>query len=248
MFKILQKSVLFLFIISLFFLSPPSFAQEKSLKEESAKPYKGSIEFGLKIVNGNSKEQSIYGKGELEYKKDLWTNLFKARAQNSKENGIRSKEEYRANNQTRYNFTAKNYSFGELEYVNDRFSGNKYRISEIAGYGRNLLENKKFVLSSRIGAGLRQNKFTNGNSENSWLARVGGDFSWQITPDISFKEITNVSIDKKSTIIESDTSLKIMIQKTLYLKFSSIIEKQSSVEPGIKNTDITTLITIGYQF
>jgi putative salt-induced outer membrane protein YdiY len=69
MFKILPKSVLSLSIISLFFLSSPSFAQEKTLEEKPVKPYKGSIEFGLKIVNGNSKEQSIYNKGDLEYKK-----------------------------------------------------------------------------------------------------------------------------------------------------------------------------------
>jgi putative salt-induced outer membrane protein len=246
MLKNFQKtSVAISLSLALSLINNNSFAQEIKNNEAS---WKGGIEAGAKLTNGNSKTESIYAKANLEFKKDKWSDIAKARAENVKENKIRSKEQYYVNNQTRYNYTLKNYSFAELEFVSDRYSGYNYRISEIIGYGRNFITNNDITLSGRIGAGLRQNKLINDKKENNFLARAGGDFEWRIKENINFNQLVNISTDKRATIIESDTSLKILITKTLYFKFSLLIERQSNPPAGVKNTDSTTMLTLGYQF
>lgn len=221
-------------------------------QELPEKKWKGSFEGGSSVIKGNTNQESTYGKASVKYKKEKYSNLFKTRLENAKSNKVRIKERYDLNNNLRYSYTKKNFSLLETEYIDDRYGGYDYRISESVGYGRKIIEDEDMQLLIQMSAGSRQIKFTNGDKERSWLVRFGGDLNWEIENDVEFKQHLDISFDKDTEIIRSDTSVKITmspLSESLYLAISYFLERKSNTSsPSIKNTDSTLMIMFGYDF
>lgn len=215
----------------------------------NADDYKKSIEGGLKIATGNSEEESIYLNAELEdsFREDL-TNILKVRADNQKENDVRSKERYFANNQTRLKISDTRYRFVELEYVNDRYSGYNYRISETFGYGRNLLAKPGLKATAQLSAGMRQEKLTDTGQENSWLVRIGSKLKYQFNENTSFSENFDISFDDDTVITAFNSNVKVKVSQKLYFKFNFLLEHIDNVPDGVEKLDTSTIVTIGYDF
>ena len=214
------------------------------------------IEAGANISQGNTRQEDFYVKNNLDYKfAQSWTEILRTRLENKKTNNLRVKERYDVNNQLRFNFSEKNYRFGELEYIDDRYGGYDYRVSETVGLGRNLISKKDInnndimTLSIQIGAGLRQSKLTTDEKENSPLARASGDFSWKIKDGLNFQERLDFSVDESVAITKSDASLKLAVSKSLYLQLGLFIENRSNTaSSNIKKTDSTVMTMIGYSY
>ncbi len=249
--KIINK-VIFTVLFSIFCFSN-SVAQERK-KEESVKEksIKSNIEAGATISQGNTEEESIYSKTKIDYQKERYSNILKTRMENTKVNDLRVKERYDINNQTRYNFSKKNYRFLEIEYIDDRFGGYDYRSSETVGLGRDLVKRENIVLSGQLSAGLRQSKFTDSEKENTFLVRAGFDFNWKIKEGVEFNEHLDISRDQDATITKSDASLKISLDKihhSIYLQIGYFFENRSAVpDPSFNKTDTTFMTTIGYSY
>lgn len=208
-----------------------------------------SLEGGLTVVNGNSKSESYYSDLKNEYKfNQYWKNILRGRGENKVENNVRSKEYYRVNNQTRYSLSDKDFINFENEYVDDRFGGYDYRLSESVGLGRSFIDQEKIHLSGQFGVGLRQVKLSNGDKENLALGRFAMHFDWNISKNIYLDEELDISVDHEATITRSETNLKAFVNEKLYVKFSYLIENRSSVPRGIKNTDNRFMVIVGYDF
>ena len=256
--KITNQVYKIIFLIAVFlFLPTNSFSQEtleakNSDTQKTSKFWNGHAEGGSTLVKGNTNQESVYGKINVTYKKEDISNLLKTRLENTKADKARIKERYDINNNFRYNFTKKNFTLLELEYIDDRYGGYDYRISESIGYGRNFIDEKTLDFSGQISAGSRQIKFTNSGKEESWLIRVGGDLNWKIKEDVEFKQHLDVSFDKETEIIRSDTSIKVKMKslsESVYFTASYFLEKKSSTASSqIKNTDSTMMLMFGYDF
>ena len=222
----------------------------KSLKKppQSKKKFKASVEGGITIESGNTQTESLYSKASTYFQiNQKFSNKASIRAENKKENKIRTKEEYLIKNQTKYNINQKHYSFLELEFNSDRFSGFNYRLFETLGYGYNVLNSDKTNLSIESGAGLSQTKFTNNNKEGAWLAKFGLNFDHQFN-NASFIQELDIAFNDENTVSNSDSGLKVILSDQLYLKLGLILEHQSNVEPNIKKLDSRTSLVIGYDF
>jgi putative salt-induced outer membrane protein len=214
-----------------------------------AKDWSSSIESGATIENGNSNTQLYYARVKVNHEfRDRWKNILDSRGENKKENNKRSKEEYRVNNQTRYSINKLNYSFVELEYIDDRYGGYDYRVSETFGLGKNIIKKDDLSFTVQSSFGARQIRFSDSDKEESAVIRFGSNLNWKFNSNVSFNEDFDISFDKNARIIKSDASLKVMMSKSLYLKFNLFIENKSKVPQGIKNTDSRTMIIIGYDF
>ncbi|MBL6664539.1 MAG: DUF481 domain-containing protein [Rickettsiales bacterium] len=235
-------------LVTITFLAISSHSFAKLVTEEEEK-YKGSFDLGATFAKGNSQEQSIQSNFDFDYHftKEL-SNILKARAENKEQNEVRTKEEYFVNNQTRHDIDKKNYKFLELQYVNDRFGGYKYRISETVGLGRKLMDDKKYKISVQSGLGLRQSQLTTGEKRHKPTFVFGSDVDIKINEHVFFEEFLNISADNDATIIRSDANLKILISKKLYFKFGILVERTTNVPQGTKNSDITTALKLGYEF
>ena len=247
-----QINFIFTLFFTSFFWQHNAQSQEVVLKPEKDKKtavYKGSLDFGATVANGNSKEQSIQSNFDLKYNfNKKVSNIIAARAENQKTNDVRTREKYYVNNQTRKNISAFNFKFLEMEFVSDRFGGYNYRTSETIGIGRKLLDDEKLKLTIQSSIGLRQVKLITGEKNNNVIIRFGSNFSVDINEHVSFSEAIDVSFDKNATITRSDTNLKILISKSLYLKFGVLIQHVSEVPANTKKSDVTSGLKVGYEF
>lgn len=222
--------------------------EEAPKAEEKEKVWSGNIEFGADYSTGNTEEENIKGEATLNYEKDKWKNTLEVKADSGKENDTRTSEEYRVENQTKYLLEEHNYVFGELGYVNDRFSGYEYRISELLGYGHHFIKEDDMTLSGEAGVGSRQSQLEGQEEEVSALAKVKAIYDWKINDGLHFHQDLSYSIASDAGITESETSLKSSITDTLYLKLGFSVEHISDVPPNTENTDTQTSITAGYDF
>lgn len=246
-----MNKILKLIISLLFFVfAINAFASDatKEKEEEKNKKFRLSLEAGATVVNGNSKSQSFYSDVKTECNfKEKWKNILQGRGENKSENDVRSREYYRINNQTRYSVSKSNYALLELEYVDDRFGGFDYRLTETAGFGREVYKNDTITFSGQAGAGYRQIKLSNGEQSALFTARSALDFKWQLTKTIYFNEHLDISIDRETTITRSEANMKAQLNSSLYLKLFYLIENRSAVAQGVKNTDSTTMLILGYE-
>lgn len=212
------------------------------------KPYSGDIEFGASFETGNTEAQNLNLNSSFTYTRNKWQSTTKLEAYNSKENDVRSNEEYRANEQVRFNYSERKYSFAEVDYVNDRFSGYDYRVTELVGYGRHILNRGTFKLNGEIAGGARQSKLQNNDTENEPVAKLELNATFDLNEHVGMGSNLSSVIGSDAIVTESDSWIKSKLTETLYLKLGFNAEHISDVPAGRENIDTKTTVTVGYSF
>lgn len=243
------KNKIIISTVASVFLTGVASADVNSMVENVLTGWTGDVEAGASISSGNTEKQVMrFGLNlNKEGEENAWGHTVKATANSSTENDIRSEEEYRLSGQSRYNISATDYTFAELDYVNDRFSGFQYRISEGIGYGRKFYDTETLRIAGEVSVGGRHTLDTLDEKTNSALAKVSGKVNWDINENIEFVEDLSVSF-ADSTIILSDTAVKSKLSENLYLKFGVTIEHNSDVPSKTEKTDTLTSFSLGYKF
>ena len=237
------------------FVAPASAAAPESLTKtvDFAKNvvtgWEGNLDFGASFASGNTEKETIHG--GLDMNKDGeeggWGHTLKASVDSAKESDVQSEEEYRVLGQSRYNVSETDFTFVELEYVNDRFSGYQYRVSEGVGYGRKFYNSETFKLVGEASVGARQEKDTDDKESNGFLGKLAGKMQWKINDNVSLHEDVSVAFSD-TTITRSETSLRNALSENLYLKLGLTVENNSEVPEGTEKTDTTTTVGVGYRF
>ncbi len=217
-------------------------------QQAATSSFKGNIDAGLTVASGNTETQNFNVSSALNYKKDVFDNSLELKARSSAEDDVRTNEEYFVNNQSRYIFSPKMYSFFELEYVNDRFSGFQYRTSELLGYGYKFYDNTTFQLSGELGAGARQSLSTNEERTNSLLGKATVKTFWQLSEALSLENKTSSSYGSDALITISDTDLKSKLTDSLYFKLNYNLQHIDDVPADKKHLDSITSLGLGYEF
>ena len=115
--------------------------------------------------------------------------------------------------------------------------------------GRHIIDEDDIELSLEAGAGLRQSKDSiTGETTNSGVAKIAGDFEWDINDYVEFTQGLEISTASDATITLSETALKSHVSDQLYVKLGLDVEHISDVPPGTENTDTKTVATLGYDF
>lgn len=225
--------------------------KEAALAKNSAKPkskFSGDVDANVNLVQGNTKQQDLHLATKLNYESGKWANTLKMLTRSSQEDSVQTQEEYQVNNQTKYSLDSRNYSFVELEYVNDRFEGYQYRNSELLGLGHKFYNNDVFVLAGEVGVGARQSLLTDETEENTLLGKVAAKASWKITDAITLDQDINSSLGSDVVITIWDTAVKTKITESVYLKLNYNFQHINNVPADEKNIDSTTVLGVGYEF
>lgn len=217
-------------------------------KEKKKSKLSGSIDGGINLTNGNTKETDINSTLKLNYETNKWINSFKAVTRYSSEDNLRTNEEYTINNQIKYKLNKSDYAFLELEYVNDVFSGFQYRNSELIGYGHKFYDNDKLTISGEISGGARQSLLTTGQKENSILGKVSSKTKWQITDQLTLNNDSSSSFGSDAVITIIDTSLRTELTKSLYLRLNYNIQHVDDAPTNKNQIDTITSVGVGYNF
>lgn len=213
--------------------------------------WKGSVDAGLTIATGNTESENLSGDLKLNRDGEFWNSILAATARNVKENNQRTDETYTANGRLERNLTEKDSIYAALEYVDDRFGGYDYRVSESVGYGRTIHDMEHLKVQLRGGVGARQSKYTpalGGGSENEAFLEPALSVYWKPLEWLEFTEELSSAIGSETTITTSKSALKSPLGESLFLKLGLDVTHNSQPPLGTESTDSYTSLNLGYQF
>ena len=210
--------------------------------------FSGSVEAGVSVQSGNTEatEFNLGAKGTQEL--NDWRHHFEAAAYNSKKNGTRNDEEYRLGLGSDWKINDRDYLYAQVGYVNDRYAGFNYRISESIGVGRRWIDDGVYLLDTRVGPGFRHTKFTSGDKEDSWIILGGLLAGWQVNKNVELGQDATLEYSPDGTILNSDTFLKTKLSDSLAFKAGFNVEHRTEVAVGAEKTDTRTTAGIVYDF
>jgi len=217
--------------------------------EDSIK-HKGSVEGGITIDNGNTEAENYRGSLTFTSTYDIYENIFKADGSNTKQNSVRTGEQYNLSNQTKASFSESDYGFIQLEGTEDRYQGFNYRTSQLVGVGHYFVKEETLTILGELAAGARQTDYTqNTNDEETAVGRITGAFDWKVNEHVSIDHRTDYTIGEDNNVTEMNTGLKAFIDQNLYVRLSHELEHNSETpNSSVKNTDTRTFVTVGYEF
>jgi putative salt-induced outer membrane protein len=208
----------------------------------------GSVEGGLDLRNGNTKQKDLHVKGAVSRSYGQWKHTLSAEALNQETSNVRTSEKYRAGWNTDYAINDRLFAFGEADWVKDRFSGYKYRTDELAGLGYHIIKSDNFIWDARAGVGLEQVKTELGDSSNDALAKIGTFAEYKFNDSVSLTETAEALFTSELQTYRSETAVKSKIAEHLAFKAGYAFETLSDVPAGRDKTDSYTFLSAVYDF
>ncbi|HEV2321991.1 MAG TPA: DUF481 domain-containing protein [Gammaproteobacteria bacterium] len=210
--------------------------------------WQGSVALGMLSTTGNSETSSENGKGVFGYRGGPWQDAFLLQTLKASNAGTVIAESTEANAQTDYNFTDKNYLFGNLDYLRDVFSGYERRTSEVTGLGRRLFSSDTQQLDGQLGVGGRQTRYTDATRSSELVEMAAGSYLWKFGGNSSFAESLSFEHGRTNNFTQSVTSLTTNLANSFALSISYTVKHNSRVLAGLKNNDTITTLSLVYSF
>ncbi|MDE2235509.1 MAG: DUF481 domain-containing protein [Gammaproteobacteria bacterium] len=210
--------------------------------------WQGSVSLGYLATTGNTNTRSLNSQALAGYKSGPWQDVLAFQAIQASQNGVTSAENYDFNGQSDYNLSDKDYVYGTVDYLRDTFSGYQRRTSEILGYGRRLYSSASQQLDLEFGAGARQTYNIDDTHSDDFVQRLAFNYLWQFAEKSNLSENLSVINGTDNTFTQSVSALTTNLAGSFALSVSYTVKHNTSVRPGLKNTDSTTAISLVYTF
>lgn len=213
-----------------------------------AADWASEIEFGAVVTTGNTEQENFKLRAQTETEGENMKHAARVDALRSSENDIVTAQKYYAFYQADWKLDDIQSLFARVSWEDDRFSGFEYQADATAGYSRTFLENETMKFSADAGAGIRRSEFVTGMTEDEFITRLAGTFTWQVSENARFRQLVSAEIGEDSTITRSETSLQSTVVGALAMKLALTIKNQSEVPVGTEKTDTETSVTLVYSF
>lgn len=216
----------------------------------STELWSGSAELGADIQNGNTNRRAFNGALNIKRSTDEWTTSAFLKGKMVREDKVRTEEKYEVGAEADYHLNEKSFVFGDIEYVNDPFSGLEYRLTETFGYGRNVLKDESMKLDLKASLGGRHSQANTQNAErqDEFIFKPSAQFDWIINDGMSFSQKLSSTMGNEVVITESVSALKNKISEDWYFKVAVDVEHLDDVEGDTKHTDTATTLNLMYEF
>lgn len=208
----------------------------------------GEGELGYVATTGNTETSNLKARLRLLNERDHWRHKALFEALNTSDRDVNTGERYSASWQSDYKFNEFDYMFGRLEYQTDKFSGYEYRVSEVIGYGRRVLNRDAMTLDLEAGPGARQSELETGGREDEMILRLAANYLWRITDRSRFTQDLSFDVGEDATITKSVTAVEATIIGDWSMKLSYTVESVSDVPAGVEKTDTETAAALVYSF
>ena len=150
---------------------------------------------------------------------------------------------------------SRNYLFNVATYEKDNFSGFHYQASYAIGLGRRFIENDAHTLDLEAGPGYRvqclepEDSYSDcADTEESAIARLALKYHWKISDSAEFQEEISSEVGEDSTSTRMETSLTSKINSHFALRLRHLLEHESKVPAGTKETDHQVTVGVVYTF
>lgn len=217
--------------------------------EMNSPGFSGEGGLGLILNSGNSENENLSANLKLGYTTDFWDHEFSLDARQTTVEDTTTAKRMLLNGKTEYTFSPSVYAFGALRYDRDRFSGFDYIASVSAGVGWHLLNDDVNRLDLDVGIGGIASKLQDdGNVEHDEVARLGLQFTSQLTSTTQFRQDLLIESSELSTTSESRTGLKVAVNSSLALQLLYAVRKNSDPPPETLPIDRHTAVSLIYEF
>ena len=220
--------------------------------------WKGEGEFGAFQSSGNSDNVGVSAGLKLDRKGVDWTHLLRGRADYQESNGVKSREQFFASYEPRFQINEALFAYGLAQFERDRLQGFDGRYAVSGGLGYKVLDGEALKLAVKAGPAYRVTDFTTGDSENRLAGLAGFDFDWKIADRLSFSQDANmvaetgsagqVIIDSSTTSVNLVTGLDAKISDKLRTRLSYAVDYDSNPPVGAVKTDTMTRFSVVYGF
>lgn len=210
--------------------------------------WSGEAELGYVQTSGNTDTTSINVRAAAALQQAPWLHDFEFTALRASDSGVTTADSISALYRVEYSLSEVDALFGSLRVEDNRFAGFDRRYTEVAGYRRTVVHTDAHTLKLEAGAGARQTENVDATQTSEGILRAALDYAWQITETSSFKQSLSVEDGSENRVTESVTELKLKINGNLSMKTTLTLKDNSTVPPGVKNTDVQTAVTLVYDF
>lgn len=238
MLKLPQPSLLASLCLTLCLGAHSAFAQEIE------DPLSTEIELGAIFTSGNTEDQNIKFKLDMEYLRESWEYGFSVDGFRSSKNDVLAAQRVYSVGSATYNLNPDSFILTRLAHEDDRFSGYDSQSDVSVSYGQNLLRGRENLdWNYTIGAGMRYSREPNDTTSEAIL-RLGSELRWNVSENALFIQTLSVESGSKSTIGRSESSIQSDIMDNLSMKFSIKLKHQTEVPIGREKTDSEASVTL----
>ncbi len=210
--------------------------------------WSGSIGFGAILSRGNTETTNVIANATAKLDQETWRHKVEAAALTSDTNGDTTAERYLLGYKIDYKLNEKSYLFTALRAEFDKFSGYDQQLSAAVGYGFRAIESTSNILDLEIGAGIRRDKLTNGETDSEAIARAALDYQHFFSKTAEFRQSVLVLSGSSNTSINSVTAIRANLVSSIALEAGLLIKYNSDPVAGSKMTDTITSLSLVYGF
>lgn len=253
--------ILFLFSAVLFVGGISFSAQE----QKDVSQWEKHLEFSYVITTGNTDSSNMSAKLDIAKERDKNRYFLKVNALYGEENDVETKNKWSLDTRWERIFTKRFFGFLSANYIEDKFSGYDYRVGGGPGLGYDIVKTEKHNLKGLISSLYYYDRFADPQDPNersdtydSYLSgKAEIDYKWQILENLTFDQTLNYLVpfenneneDNNKYFIDSETALKVKVNKHISLGVSYIIAYQNLLpSPDKKHTDTTFLTSLIIDF
>ncbi|HFC53257.1 MAG TPA: DUF481 domain-containing protein [Gammaproteobacteria bacterium] len=211
--------------------------------------WSGSVGLGAVVTSGNTETTNLSGDAVAKLDQENWRHKFEAAALLTEDKGTKTAERYMAGYKVDYKLDARSYLFTALRAEFDKFSGFDEQLSATAGYGYRVLDSQSDTLDLEIGAGVRQNKFNNGNTESESVGRAALDYIHRFSGgNAEFRQGILVLAGENNTSVDSVSAIRANLISSIAMEAALKIKHNSDPMEDRENTDSITSLSLVYGF
>lgn len=227
--------------------------------------WKGQV--GYVISQGNTEAESANAAIDTSLLSGSWKHAFHAGGLYSKNKGIVSAERWDTIWQSDFNFSPDMFTFGNLRYAHDMFSGFQYQAAVTAGLGYKFINSASTKLSAQLGAGFRQSRKEEliadttvvghywrepaPDKNNDEVVTAGLDYLQQLTATTSISNKTLIESGSSNTLITDVFGLTVKLSDRLALGVGLNYQYNSKPPentPPLKKVDTTETVNLVFSF
>ncbi|WP_041526178.1 YdiY family protein [Pantoea sp. At-9b] len=210
------------------------------------KAFTGNVEGSYNHQSGNSRNSTLSADSTLTWFRAMNAYSVWGEAYNYTSDDTRSSEKYQMGTRARHNLDERNFLFGQLSWLSDRFNGYRTRDTGVVGYGRQIASGPVHTLRIEAGPGVRYDEYTDGGETTRALAYGALSYSYKLTDNASFIQGLSV-LATHDTTINSETGLQVNINKSFSLKLTyNYTHNSSPPSSDPEKSDTKTQISIVY--
>ena len=248
-------------------LGAPCAAMAEQGKPEADR-WQADVALGLTLERGNTAKNALNATSNMSHDGLKWRHTVKLEANNEEEKvedlSTPQDEEFERTDESYFGSykadrklgsARRNYLFNVLTYEKDTFSGFQYQATYALGFGRRLIETERHKLEAEAGPGYRwvclepeTDYFDCQRDENQRILRLAAKYQWQINENVDFRQEVASDVGPDATSTRAESVLNSKLTQSLSMRVRYLLEHESKVLPGVKESDHLFTVGLAYKF